>query len=112
MKSVTGFSLGMVIATVLFFASSALGQTARVSVATGAPASSTMLLSDHGSSNVCSTEIVGTWRWQDSRWNRRIDTCMAVPEGGSAMIYLLLCGLVCSGAVVLRSKGLNGADGR
>ena len=30
--------------------------------------------------------------------------CAAVPEGGSALMYLLLASLTCSGAMVLRSR--------
>jgi hypothetical protein len=35
---------------------------------------------------------------------RRDSHCQAVPEGGAAAMYLLLAGLTCFGAMVLRSR--------
>jgi len=37
--------------------------------------------------------------------------CAAVPEGGSPLMYLLLGGLTCFGAMVLRSRRQVGAKG-
>ena len=35
------------------------------------------------------------------------EECAAVPEGGSALMYLLLASLTCFGAMVLRSRRQN-----
>lgn len=40
----------------------------------------------------------------DPKRNRR---CQQVPEGGSAIVYLLGAGLTCLGAMVIRSRSIN-----
>jgi hypothetical protein len=127
MKSLSRFSVWVAFAALLCFASSAFGQSkvnvkvtnSRNSVLNSAPAGFLAFAfgpgGDHiiagnrggnnggnqggngGSQNGCGS---------NQGWNDRVGggRCTQVPEGGTALMYLLLAGLCCAAAMILRPQ--------
>src|ERR1700733_11658399 len=103
MKSLAKFSLWVVLATLFCFAPGAFAQgrtnpllASHVRNVTSYSFTSTILFDpiDKGEDNnhKCNPHSNGR------------NKCAAVPEGGSALMYLLLASLTCFGAMVLRSR--------
>jgi hypothetical protein len=103
MNSLAKFSLWLVLATLFCLApgASAQGRTnarlaSHVGNVTGYSFTSTFMFDplDKGENNnhKCNPHSNGS------------NKCAAVPEGGSALMYLLLASLTCCGAMVLRSR--------
>jgi len=42
--------------------------------------------------------------------DRRIRNCQQVPEGGSAIVYLIGAGITCLGAIVIRSRSARPSE--
>lgn len=129
MKSITRFSVGMVFAGLLCFAPCAFGQG---TVGTKAPGVGYNLLKnvslksapvsflafrlgphdfwrgDHGgSSGGCSSQDSNYRRSEAGGWrgdSNGASGCTSVPEGGTALMYVLLAGLGCLGAIAFRSR--------
>jgi hypothetical protein len=105
MKSVIKFWAWPVLAALLCFAPYSLGQSAdRSQSAVPGPALVRQPVIHFGGSNACSSSD-----WSGSRDDRgwgseKGGRCAPVPEGGPALMYVLLAGLCCSGAMVLRSR--------
>jgi len=101
MNSLAKFSLWLVLATLFCFAPGAFAQgrtnplvASHVRSVTSYTFTSTFLFNPIG-------------KGQDN--NNKCDPhgrnkCAAVPEGGSALIYVVLASLTCLGAMVLRSR--------
>ena len=119
MKLITRFSVGVAFAALLCFAPSAFGQSPVNIRATGAGYSFlsstpsgflafTLSLGGNqgGSSSGCSNEGRNDRGWDG--WggggNNGGGGCTSVPEGGTALMYVLLAGLCCLGAMVFRSR--------
>jgi hypothetical protein len=101
MNSLTKFSLRLVLATLFCFAPGAFAQgrtnpplASHVRTVTSYAFTSTFLFDpiDKGEDKNHNCDPHGR------------NKCAAVPEGGSALIYLLLAGVTCFGAMVLRSR--------
>jgi len=118
-KAIPGFSVSVVFAALLCFAPSTLGQTTIHNKVTSA-ASDVLLYApsgflvfrsapdgDHrrggngGGGNGCGGNGGGDERFSDQGGGNK---CEQVPEGGSALMYLLLAGLCCMGGVWLRFR--------
>lgn len=117
MKSVVRFSTWVAFAALFCFASSAFGQgnmklaNSGNSVLNYAPSGLFVLAlgpaGDHGvvvnrsgSGNGC-----GSQGWNDRGWGGNGGgRCTQVPEGGTALMYLFLAGLCCTGAMFLRQQ--------
>jgi len=101
MNSLAKFSLWLVLATLFCFAPGAFAQgrtnpllTSHVRTVTSYTFTSTFLFDpiDKGENKNRNCDPHGR------------NKCAAVPEGGSALMYLLLASLTCFGAMVLRSR--------
>jgi hypothetical protein len=123
MKSVARFSAFAVFAALLCFAPGAFGQgivnakatVAGASVVNYAPSFFAFTFGvrdgDHGrrngngNGNGCNNQGGGGggW-WGGNNGNNGGGGCVAVPEGGTTFMYLLLAGLACFGAAALRSR--------
>jgi len=104
MNSLAKFSLWLVLATLFCFAPGAFAQgrtnplvASHVPTVTSYTFTSTFLF-----------DPININKGQDNN-NNKCDPhgrnkCAAVPEGGSALIYVVLASLTCLGAMVLRSR--------
>jgi len=115
MKSVSRFSVWIVFAGVLCLAPCASGQdkfNSRVtssgnSVLNASAEFLAFVLSPVSAHKVVNNDQVGTACGNpgegsdDRRWG---GACTPVPEGGTALTYLLFAGLCCMGAIILRSQ--------
>ena len=90
MKLILGFSAWMIVAALLCLAPSALGQIAIHNKATGA--------ASHVPRYAPSSVLVFTHALASNNHPR------PVPEGGSALMYMLPAGLCCAGGIFLRFR--------
>ena len=89
MKLILGFSAWMIVAALLCLAPSALGQIAIHNKATGA--------ASHVPRYALSSVLVFTHAAASNKPR-------PVPEGGSALMYMLPAGLCCAGGIFLRFR--------
>lgn len=108
MSSVGKFSARLILTAFLCFAPYAFGQgTVTAFTHTGSFVLNRTLLSSFFLHAPNSTD-----RHHGCDGDRRWDhNCQPVPEGGAAWMYLVLAGLACGGAVVLRSRRQSNAGG-
>lgn len=117
MKSVARLSGGIVLAALLAFAPSAFGRSANLTVAGAVsvshvvPGFLTFAFDGRGGNswdnngNGCSQGKNGNdWGWGWGQGGNNGGKCQSVPEGGTALMYVVLAGLACFGAIVLRSR--------
>jgi hypothetical protein len=118
MKSVARFSAWVILAGVLCFVPCAVGQGSASNRSAGSgdrvlnyvPASLLAFVSapssdrsghhDRGGNGGCDSQSAGR---DKGSWGGG-DGCTAVPEGGTAVTYLLLAGVFCLGAMLWRSR--------
>jgi len=124
-KLIPGFSVWVALAALLCFAPSTLGQTtihnkvARAGshvllyapsgffVFRSAPEGDRRRGGNGGGGTGCGGNGDGNERFSDQGGGGK---CEQVPEGGSALMYLLLAGLCCSGGMLLRLRRHVGAQ--
>ena len=124
MKSITSFPAWVAFAALLCFAPSAFGQGTSNIKATGsgytflnaAPSSFLAFTlgpraprsGNQGANNGCGNQGWADRGWDGWAWggggNNGGGGCSSVPEGGTALLYVLLAGLCCAGAIVVRSR--------
>jgi hypothetical protein len=118
MKPVFRFSVGMALAAILCFAPCAFGSslTNLTGATIGLPhstLSASLLVAlapgnnirrnnidSENNSNLCGDD----WGWDGGGWSGNGGGCSSVPEGGSALAYLLIGGLCCAGALGLKLR--------
>jgi hypothetical protein len=127
-KSLNKLSAGIVLAVLLSFAPFAFGQSPAHSNAVAGlhamPGFLTFVFDGgrgnpwgnggNGGNNGCSQGKGGNngwgWGWWGQGGNNGGGNCQTVPEGGTGLMYILLAGVVCFGAITLRSRRKVGAQ--
>jgi hypothetical protein len=100
MNLLAKFSLRLVLATLFCFAPGAFAQGRTNPL----PASHVRNVTSYGFTSTFLFDPFDNRKNKKPTCNPHDPKCATVPEGGSALMYLLLASLTCFGAMVLRSR--------